>query len=61
MNQLRQCGIRGTFTMKDGSVLEQETAVKAVKANQLEFDSFEKVVRQRAQRELSFSLAKPPS
>lgn len=61
MAQLRQCGIRGTFIMKEGSVLEQETAAKAIKANNLEFDSFEKVVRQRPQRELSFSLAKPPS
>jgi hypothetical protein len=59
--QLRQCGVRGTFTLKEYAAIDKDVMIKALKANQLEIDSVEKVIRQRPQRELSFSLPKPPS
>lgn len=47
--------------MKDKVTVDKDVVIKALQANQLELDTFEKVVRQRPQRELSFNLAKPPS
>lgn len=59
--QLRQCGRRGTFTLKDESAVDKDAVLKALKKNNLDLASAEKVVRQRAQREVSFSFSKPPS
>ncbi len=47
--------------MKDSGILDQDLVTKALKANMLDLESVEKVLRQRPQRELSFSLPKPPS
>jgi len=59
VSQLRQCGRRGTFTMKQGSGFSKEAITAALKENRLELASAEEVTRQRAQREISYDFAKP--
>lgn len=58
---MRQCGRRGTFTMNEGSAVDKDAVTKALKKNSLDLANAEKVVRQRAQREISFSFAKAPT
>ncbi len=57
--QLRQCGRRGTFTMKEDGAVDKDAVLKALKKNNLDLGNAEKVVRQKAQREISFAFGKP--
>ena len=59
VSQFRQCGRRGTFTMKPGSGLNKETITAALKENRLDLASAEEVTRQRAQREISYDFTTP--
>lgn len=47
--------------MKEGSDLDKEAIAAALKKNNLGVASAEKVVRQRAEREISFDFAKAPT
>lgn len=47
--------------MKEGSAVDKDQVTAALKKNNLSLGNAEKVVRQKAQRELSFSFAKPSS
>ncbi len=61
VDQFRQCGRRGTFTLKSGSELDKDGVAAALKKSGLGLASAEKVTRQRAQREISFDFAKAPT
>lgn len=45
--------------MKEDGAVDKDAVLKALKKNNLDLGNAEKVVRQKAQREISFAFGKP--